>query len=568
MNAGFKSIVLVAAFMLFFGRKSDAFTPSTDSRSVGLVRSMRLSGLTVYMVSSAETQKERREALGSIKALHPDEQRTKLRRKYKRQREKPPTEKEVELLKKRRQEEFENLVALKPANVWSFESLFPKPVFDETSIQEDLFGVAERDKTISKQTEVQATEKAKKKGSGGSFSKGLTKIRTSTYGGSSIMTIWREPKLGSNFVPSQRKGVKVDDEVSEEIESDNPLKSWNEDAVSNLTVDRDMTQKVEGAVFGIRRTKSGDYEYDTSLVSDGAVKFRDGVRLGQALKINADLLNYNAKKEMAHGRLEEAQELYERALATDPRDGRAYLGLSRIAKRRRDFKLARNILRSGITESVSVDANGEPDLSGNPFLLQALGCLEEKTGHLSQAEALYIAAVKSRPSHAASWVSLAQLRTRKLRQNAAAGRLCFQTAERELKKAGLPPSSYVYTAWASLEYKKAGDARRARELFQAALDVDPSCSVAYLQLGVMESDKENWEVAEKCFERALKFDKRNSRILQAFAIMESRRPDGSSRRTIDLFERALKANPRDAGVLQAYALFVAKLGDFDTARSL
>ena len=50
--------------------------------------------------------------------------------------------------------------------------------------------------------------------------------------------------------------------------------------------------------------------------------------------------------------------------------------------------------------------------------------------------------------------------------------------------------------------------------------------------------------------------------------METRRPDGSSRKAIDLFERALKVNSRDAGVLQPYALFVAELGDLEAAREL
>jgi Tfp pilus assembly protein PilF len=119
-----------------------------------------------------------------------------------------------------------------------------------------------------------------------------------------------------------------------------------------------------------------------------------------------------------------------------------------------------------------------------------------------------------------------------------------------------------------LEYHKAGDVRRARELFQMALKVDPRCSAAYLQLGVMEADSSNWEAAEECFDTVLKFDKRNSRVLQAYALMETKRPGGSSRKAIGLFERALKANPRDAGVLQSYALYVARLGDLDSARSL
>ena len=226
-------------------------------------------------------------------------------------------------------------------------------------------------------------------------------------------------------------------------------------------------------------------------MGDGAVKFREGVRLGNPLRINADRLNYHAKKEFRSNKLEEAQELYEEAIRIDPRDGRAYLGLARCAERRRDFKLARECLRMGIAQSVSCAPDGTPDTGANPFLLQTLGCLEEKAGRLSQAESLYISAVRSRPSHAASWVALAQLRTRKFRQGAAAGRVCFQAAERELQKAGLPPSAWVYTAWASLEYKKCGDVRRARQLFKEALKADKRCSAAWLQLGVMEAENEH-----------------------------------------------------------------------------
>jgi tetratricopeptide (TPR) repeat protein len=302
------------------------------------------------------------------------------------------------------------------------------------------------------------------------------------------------------------------------------------------------------------------------------VKFRDGVRLGNALKVNCDRLNYFAKKELAKGKLEEAEELYEMAIEMSPRDGRAYLGLSRIAQRRRDFKYAKECLKSGIANSLSDKtwgANGMKvtDTGANPFLLQALGTLEERMGHLSEAERLYIAAARSRPSHAAAWVALAQLRCRKLRQGPDAGRICYRTAEVELMRAGLKPSSHVYTAWASLEWK-AGQIKRARELFRQALDIDPKCSAAWNQLGVMEAQVEHWDEAEQCFQSALKFDGRNSRVLQAYAIMETKRPDSDSRKALGLFERALKANPRDGGVYQAYALFVAKLGDIDAARGL
>jgi tetratricopeptide (TPR) repeat protein len=336
---------------------------------------------------------------------------------------------------------------------------------------------------------------------------------------------------------------------------------------------------------------------------DGSVQFKERTRRDAPLPINLDRLNYFAKKDLSHGKLEEAQEFYWRAIGIDPADGRAYLGLSRIAQRRGDLEYARSLLRQGIQRSVRgfVEVRGPVEEDGkaivgrsrenkkkivkeapvigtirdngpNPFLLQALGALEQKTGNIGAAEDLYLQALRSRPSHAAAWVSLAQLRTKELRQGARAGRICYQSAEHELKRIGAKPNAFVYTAWARNEYVKGdeGTIRRARELYQLALEADPNCSTAYLQLGAMESECGNFDRARECFEKVLKFDRRNSRVLQAYAIMESRRPreEVDSRQVLHLFEKALKANPRDAGVYQAYALYVKELGDVDSARDL
>lgn len=541
----------------------------------------------------------------------------RVRRKYTRKRTIPETERRLFEAKERWEADYERIMKSavvegeRCPSIWSFESLFPEPVLDEASIRRDLFGVRDRDAktTMERSNKGKEFSPADAKISAsqspqtvaGSDQPSSAKMMSTLYGGSSMRS-WRERRLGSADLSD---GSLTTDDNSRSKKDYNPgsLRRVNQlqqpqRRLSNITsaldpifaaataaldftttktrnnatatkVDRDLTRMVEYSIYGYKRTRDGGYQYETSLIGDGAVQFRDGVRLGKPLRVNADRLTYLAKKELQHGRVEEAQEMYEQALVIDPQDGRAYLGLSRCAERRRDFTLAREFLRAGIARSYTVvDVDGIEDRGGNPFLMQALGCLEEKMGHLSEAEALYISATKSRPWHAAAWVALAQLRTRKLGQSAEAGRALFQAAERELKRAGQKQSSHVYTAWASLEYHKAGDVRRARELYNAAIEIDRKCSAAHLQLGAMESDNGNWEAAQKCFDAVLKFDPRNSRVLQAYAIMESKRPGGNSRTAISLFERARKANPRDGGALQGYALHVASQGDLESAREL
>ena len=514
-----------------------------------------------------------------LPAATTDSYEKKKRTKYQRKRPRRGSEEEHYKLRKKRQAKYEDLKKDGDnLNLLDFESLFPAPVWDDEIILRDLYGASDRDAKAKAKAAAAAKAKAKAKAASYGNENGNGKKSNSTIVSPKVdapltreLTKLQAPKIKSTQGRGQGQGQGRQNDI---LVSAIAAASINTTAVNtnSTKIDRSLTRMVEDRLYGFRRDQMGEFEYDTSLMGEGAVQFREGVRLGNALKVNCDRLNHFAKKEFAKGKLEEAEELYETAIKVAPRDGRAYLGLSRIAQKRRDFKYAKDCLKTGIANSFgdgTFGANGVKsiDTGANPFLLQALGTLEERMGHLAEAEKLFIAAARSRPSHAAAWVALAQLRTRKLRQGPNAGRICYQTAETELRKAGLSPSSHVYTAWASLEWK-AGEIRRARELFRMALEIDPKCSAAWNQLGVMETQEENWKEAEKCFETVLKYDRRNSRVLQAYAIMETKRPDTDSRMAIGLFEKALKANPRDGGVLQAYALYVAKFGDIDSARDL
>eukprot|EP00522_Entomoneis_paludosa_P015538 CAMPEP_0172445126 /NCGR_PEP_ID=MMETSP1065-20121228/5064_1 /TAXON_ID=265537 /ORGANISM="Amphiprora paludosa, Strain CCMP125" /LENGTH=828 /DNA_ID=CAMNT_0013195921 /DNA_START=192 /DNA_END=2675 /DNA_ORIENTATION=- len=581
-------MILLVAFASTWS--AAAFTPKSNHNSRKHEARSRKKTDPLFVSTSIRAPNQRRSVVDDTDPDVRDNRKGRPRRKYKRKRSIPESERQAYDIKKQWKADYERIVKSSVVegeecpNFWTFESLFPEPVLDEASVKRDLYDPRERDAKT-------ALNRQKQNGPAQvSTSEAVADPAMEMLQGNSgqikpafVDTSTKTPRERRGNPPDPQNPAKTD--AAKQLMQQTQQLDNTTDALATIfaaaeaavaapraagaKIDRALTRKVEDSMYGYRRTSDGSFQYDTSLMGDGAVKFRDGVRLGKPLRINADRLTYLAKKELQHGRVEEAQELYEQAIRIDPHDGRAYLGLSRCAERRRDFTLARECLKVGITHSATPEKDSVlADRGANPFLLQALGVLEEKMGHLSEAEALYISAAKSRPWHAAAWVALAQLRTRKLGQSADAGRVLFQAAERELRKAGQKPSSHVYTAWAALENKKAHDVRRARELFQAALKVDKKCSAAFLQLGVMEADNENWDEAQSCFDSVLKFDQRNSRVLQAYALMETKRPDGDSRKAIGLFERALKANSRDAGVLQAYALYVAKLGDVDAARDL
>ncbi|KAL9185932.1 hypothetical protein ACHAXT_003709 [Thalassiosira profunda] len=552
----------------------------------------------------------------------------KKKRKYSRKLPLSASEKAAALNRRKRRAAYEKMrstsleISNEPPSIWSFDALFPAPVLDEKSVREDLFGSKEREEEMrGRQLEIEKMKEQKRLEMERQEKAYLVEPEPSsddnvgTESGADSETIPAASTQEEDLELTRQTIMKHVEETDKEASTDDTPNQTQ----PPQSIDKTLTRMVEDRLYGLTRSPAGSIQYSTSLLdSNRAVQFREGVRLGKALTINIDRLCHFAKKDIRKGRLEEAQGHYMEALQMDPTDGRPYLGLSRIAERRGDLKEARALLKKGIHRSsgghvvvrgpgkvavvagkkgkrskkfdpVKSDVDFEeedgktigtiPDVGPNPFLLQALGTLEQKLGNLAAAEELYLQAIRSRPSHAAAWVALAQLRTKELRQGASAGRTCYQSAERELMRIGAKPNAHVYTAWASMEYKKGSSGgsdddikslRRARGLYQKALAADPNCSVAYLQLGVMESECGNFDTARECFEEVLKFDQRNSRVLQAYAIMESRRPleDVDSRRVLDLFERALKVNPRDAAVYQAYALYVVELGDVDSARDL
>jgi len=272
----------------------------------------------------------------------------------------------------------------------------------------------------------------------------------------------------------------------------------------------------------------------------------------KVLKVNLDLLNYNARQAQAHRNFSVAVEIWEKCLALDPSDGRAWLGLARHSV---NSKKGRAV---GVEHAREIYADGLRSCPGNPYLLQACGVLEERQGDIPKAMELYNEALKCDPTHAASWVSKGRLEQRLRRCDDS--RLSYRRAVE-----AQPASYYAWHCWAMLE-ADAKNFKEARLLFQRSLNANPRNAATYQSWGVFEAKQGNLENATALFKKGLKWQPRNTHLLQAWAAAEGRR--GNTHLAVELFERAIEVRPSDAGVYQAYAVLSAELGDAEGARRL
>ena len=321
----------------------------------------------------------------------------KPRRPYARKLPPSPSEQAAAHRKRERHAAYRKLRATSlqktnaPPSVWSFDSLFMAPVLDGESVREDLYGSQVRAEEVrARQSELK--EEAERR----ARNQRLAGMRNAPSGRSEEK---EREKAVDNIEAAAGEGLEpTHDTLTDTGATSNQAAASQQQQQQSTDppVDKKLTRLVEDRIYGLQRSPDGSgLRYSNSLLdSSRAVQFRDGVRLGKALPLNVDRICHFAKKELQRQRPEEAQEYYLQAIATDPTDGRPYLGLSRIAQRRGDLVQARCLLKEGIAKSsggyVTVrgpkkkgkknaseeeEPLGEkigtiPDLGPNPFLLQ------------------------------------------------------------------------------------------------------------------------------------------------------------------------------------------------------
>jgi tetratricopeptide (TPR) repeat protein len=260
------------------------------------------------------------------------------------------------------------------------------------------------------------------------------------------------------------------------------------------------------------------------------------------------LLAYHARAAVRSGDTGAAEALFRRAVTLNPVDGRAWLGLARLAATARPPRPAeaRKTFRAGVAAS-----------RRNPHLLQGWGVFEERSGNLARAKGLFEAATHADPSHCASWVALGLWEQRHARDLYAA-RECFQ------KGANADPQNYyVWHVWGMLEQSMRNVAV-ARECFQTGVKANPQNAPTYVAWGVLEARLRNYTIAEQLFLHAQRANPRNAHALVAHAVLATR--GGRQAKARALLDMALAVKPRDPAVYQTYGLLEAQAGRLDAAR--
>ncbi|KXZ45393.1 hypothetical protein GPECTOR_55g299 [Gonium pectorale] len=173
------------------------------------------------------------------------------------------------------------------------------------------------------------------------------------------------------------------------------------------------------------------------------------------------------------GNPDRARKLYDAALVVDGSHACAWHKWGMLEKGQGNYTRARDLWMQGIQR-----CRRKPQ-SQNAYLYCALGCMAAQLGRLGEARAWFEEG--TRTAEGAASVALWQLVPRR----AVVGRT-----------RAAPAVVFVFHAWGSLEYR-CGNVSTARELFKAAVRVDPKNETTWATWVAMESELGNVERADE-----------------------------------------------------------------------
>ena len=234
--------------------------------------------------------------------------------------------------------------------------------------------------------------------------------------------------------------------------------------------------------------------YNAQIGKEKPLKINQDLLIEEAKRIRNQSLYARTRKERKKLR-EAAIETFKRAIAYDPSDGRAYVGMGKIYVHQKEFAKARGVYENGTR------ATG----SENAYLWQAFATLERKAGNVQEARKYFDAAVVANPKHAAAW-----------------------------------------HGWGELE-RAEGNYQRARDLFlKGVMKVPKSEASAHLyhSLGLMAMERGRYDEARKHFRDGANTEKgaKSAAIWQCWGLLEAE--CGENERARQCFKRGLEVCPK------------------------
>lgn len=302
------------------------------------------------------------------------------------------------------------------------------------------------------------------------------------------------------------------------------------------------------------------------------------------LQINQDLMLYRARglrttwmksknktSVKAMKVFNACMEQYQEALACDPTDARAYVGLGQLLMRAGRLDDARLVYEEG-----NLSCGGD-----NAYLWQALAVLEERSGRYREARECFDAATVADKTHAAAWHGWGMLEQRQ--GNIKRARDLFisgvRTIEEQVQqqrndaeggnsKNGTTASAAAATA----NDDDDGDDETGNGDEEETHKTDTKhVDYLYQSLAVMAIRAERFDEAREWFSRGTdttysQTGPKNSAMWEGWARME--RDLGNYARARELYQLGLRASPRSRYLWLGWALLERKVKNFERSRTL
>ena len=264
----------------------------------------------------------------------------------------------------------------------------------------------------------------------------------------------------------------------------------------------------------------------------------------EAAAKSAPLLVLRGDALLATGKVDEAKQAYEQALALNANSGDALLGLARYALFSKDSAAAERYVQDAVTKDAK-----------NPEVFMFQGTMLRMNGKLDEALAAFDKALALKPDHRTAHIE-------KVYVNISAGKFPAAKTELEAAEKNAPGNLLVMYTRGLYEFSQ-GKFSAAQEALQQVLRVAPNHAPSVLLAGASELNLGATQQAEQHLRKYLDGNPNDiyARKLLAQALLKSSQPADAAA----TLAPALKASPDDAQLLALAGESYMQVRDFSKA---